>query len=482
MIAASAAAELAAAWPDPLEAGLAEAAAAGGLWLIAAPAPLAPPAALLRVAIAAEAAVAWEPRDGGWAIAGAGAAAELRADGPDRFAAIARGAAGLWARLRGATLAVDGELHARVALDRLDGLEVPAPRLVGGFAFAAGARAAGWDAFGDAWFALPRWTYARRGDRAWLILAVDAGETADADAARWRDERAAALAALAASAAPGPARLVAVREPDDADWRRQVDDIRAAIAAGRCDKIVAARASAVELADAIDPALVLARLDERHPDCTRFAIRPRAAGGGAATFVGATPERLVRQRGLTVETEALAGSIARSGAGAVAAAASRLLASDKDRSEHDLVVQAIAATLGPRCAELDVPATPVVRSLRHVLHLHTSVNGRLAAPGHILELVDALHPTPAVGGTPTPDALAWIAAHEPPRGWYAAPVGWFDAAGDGDFAVAIRSGLLDGTRAQVWAGAGIVRESDADAELAEVRLKQRALMGALGVL
>jgi isochorismate synthase EntC len=100
----------------------------------------------------------------------------------------------------------------------------------------------------------------------------------------------------------------------------------------------------------------------------------------------------------------------------------------------------------------------------------------------VLDLVDALHPTPAVGGVPTASALDWIATHEPaPRGWYAGPVGWFDAAGDGEFAVALRSGLLVGNRAYVYAGAGIVAESDADAEYAETDLKQRALLGALGV-
>ena len=123
-----------------------------------------------------------------------------------------------------------------------------------------------------------------------------------------------------------------------------------------------------------------------------------------------------------------------------------------------------------------------MRTLRQILHLHTPITGELAADAHVLDLVAALHPTPAVGGTPTADAVAWIAAHEPtPRGWYASPVGWFDAAGDGEFAVAIRSGLLAGTTATLFAGAGIVAASDPAAELAETELKLRALSDALGL-
>ena len=203
------------------------------------------------------------------------------------------------------------------------------------------------------------------------------------------------------------------------------------------------------------------------------------ARGGAA-FVGASPERLVRKRGRVVDSEALAGSCARTGDDAAAAAA--LAASAKDRAEHAWVVAAIEAALAPRCRTLDVPSAPAVRTLRQILHLHTPITGELAQGAHVLELVAALHPTPAVGGTPTADAVAWIAAHEPtPRGWYASPVGWFDAAGDGEFAVAIRSGLLAGATATLFAGAGIVAASDPAAELAETELKLRALSDVLGL-
>jgi isochorismate synthase len=445
-----------------LAAGLAAAAPGDRLSRVVLPAPRVAPAALLNSRAADDVAVLWEPRarvgeaaGDDWQLAGAGAAVTLRASGPDRVATIAAAARAVWARVADVSIGA------------------PPLRFLGGLAFAAGATDDAWAAHGEASFVLPRWTYARRGDEAWLVLTVTGDE---ADPTRWQRELDDVDAALMTAIAAPPARLVAHREADDASWRRQVEDIRAAIAGGQVAKVVAARASTVELDAPIAAAAVLGRLAERHADCTRFAVR-----AGGATFAGATPERLVRQRGRLVETDALAGSIARP-AGGDAAAAAALLASSKERWEHDLVVRAIADTLGPRCSELSVPAAPAVHALRHLLHLHTPISGRLAAAGDVLDLVAALHPTPAVGGTPTAEAVAWIAAHEAPRGWYAAPVGWFDAAGDGDFAVAIRSGLLAGSRARIWAGAGIVRDSDADAELAEVRVKQRALLGALGVL
>jgi isochorismate synthase len=450
-----------------LAAGLAAAAPGDRLSRIALPASLVAPAALLAASVADDVAVLWEPRarvgDGtadDWKLAGAGAAITLRASGEGRLAAIAAAAQAVWSRVADAAI---GE---------------PPLRFVGGLSFAPGAWTTEWAGLGDAWFVLPRWTYARRGDQAWLVLTVTGDEAADA--ARWLAELDDVDAALAHPPHVPPARLIAIREADDAAWTQQIADIQGAIAGGQVAKVVAARASVVEVEAPIAAAAVLGRLAERHADCTRFAVR-----ADGATFAGATPERLVRQRGRVVETDALAGSIARPAPGngnGDADAAQALLASSKDRWEHDLVVRAIADTLAPRCADLQVPSAPVVHALRQILHLHTPISGRLAAAGHILDLVGALHPTPAVGGTPTAEAVRWIADHEAPRGWYAAPVGWFDASGDGDFAVAIRSGLLAGSRATVWAGAGIVRDSDAAAELAEVRLKQRALLGALGVL
>jgi isochorismate synthase EntC len=264
--------------------------------------------------------------------------------------------------------------------------------------------------------------------------------------------------------------------------------------------MIVGRASRLSAARAAD---MLAELDARHPECVRIVIRPPEGG----TFIAATPERLVRRDGATVACDALAGSVARGETfagdagtgsttrGATFAAdantrstshvddgATELLASGKDRREHDLVVSAIGSALRELGADVRIPAEPAIRRLRHVLHLHTPIAATLHEPHHVLELAAALHPTPAVGGTPTRIATVWIAACEcVPRGWYASPVGWFDLDGNGELAVAIRSGVVAGEQAHLWAGAGIVAGSDPDRELAETDLKLRAILGALGV-
>lgn len=450
-----------------LERGLDEAARlpAGAIARVALPAPMAPAAGLWRLAGDG---VLWESRDGELALAGVGVTAAAAAAGAARFDDVAT---------------AGGALLERVVAVAGDG---PPPRLIGGLAFAPrGARAAErtdgpaartWQAFGDAWFALPRWSYERHGGQAWLVLTATPGEARERG--RLHAEHAAALAALAAPLPAPRARAETTLDLPQARWSEAVEDIRAAIDGGRCRKIVAARARQVALTAAVDAAAVLAELGRGHPQCTRFGVRR-----GGAAFVGATPERLIRRRGDTVDSEALAGSIARgrAAAGDEPALAMALLDSAKDRGEHELVVRAIEQALGPWCQALEVPATPAVRALRHVLHLHTPVHGTLFTPRHVLALAAALHPTPAVGGTPTAAALSWIGAHEPARGWYAAPVGWFDAAGDGELVVAIRSGLLEGASATLFAGAGIVRDSDARAEWAETEVKLRALSGALGL-
>jgi len=442
-----------------LDAGLAIA-RPGNLVAVTMRAPLAPPTALLAAAPARRDAAVWEPREPGWTLACAGVAAEVQGAGTQRFSEIARAAAEVWSRVV-----------------RVGAGDAPEARFIGGFAFAPGsAHGPAWQGFADARFVLPRWTYWRHTDAAWLTAVVD-GDMASTGRAAWHGELAALRAALLAPSVHAEPAVVTVREADPEVWRRHIAEIRAAIASGACAKIVAARTCEVDLASPPDPAHVLARLAARHPGCARFAIR--VAG---RVFLGATPERLVALAGREVTTEALAGSIARR-AGADAAEIARLCSSAKDRWEHDLVVDAIRAGLAPMCERVDAPAEPRVRTLRHVHHLHTPVRATLATRKHVVELAEALHPTPAVGGVPTEGALAWIASREPePRGWYGAPVGWFDAAGDGELMVAIRSGLLDGRRALLYAGAGIVRESDADLELDETRVKLRALLGALGAL
>ena len=253
------------------------------------------------------------------------------------------------------------------------------------------------------------------------------------------------------------------------DFRALVERALANIYAGELEKVVVARCTALSFDAPIDVCDVLREL-EASEYCTRFAIRC-----ANTTFLGATPERLVRLTGNVVDTEALAGS-------GDSESATALLESQKERIEHDLVVQEIVKRLAPWCDSLDYPKTPEVRALKHLVHLHTPIHGRLKVREHVLDVVGRLHPTPAVGGLPGLRAQRFIADHEPvPRGWYASPIGWFDAEGDGEFAVGLRSGAFVGDRAYLYAGNGIVKDSDPASEYAETKLKLASLSAALHV-
>ncbi|HEX3759940.1 MAG TPA: isochorismate synthase [Kofleriaceae bacterium] len=461
-----------------LSAGLAIAARGDGLSFVALPAPVVPAAAVID-GFADQPRVAWA--SGELTLAGVGSARELRGAGADRWDELVRGARGL--AVAGAV--IRGEPAAWPALG------IARPRWIGGAAFAPGsADRAPWTGFGDAWFVLPRWTYASDGVDAQLVLAVDARDAGEPR--RWHDELARLLAGIAAPPRPPAQPALLELQPASADqWRAQVTAITDAIARGACSKIVAARTCTVALAGAVRPADLLAALDQRHADCARVLIQPPGAGA----LVAATPERLIRRDGDLVRCDALAGtrSIHPDDAGKpgaddaaardrlIAEASAELVASQKERREHALVVEAIHAALAD-CAEVEAPLAPDIRVLRHVVHLLTPFRARLRAPRHVLELAARLHPTPAVGGTPRELAAEWIRSREPAvRGWYAAPVGWFDLDGNGELAVAIRSGVLAGNRAHLWAGGGIVAGSDPDRELAETEIKLRAMLGALGI-
>jgi len=258
-----------------------------------------------------------------------------------------------------------------------------------------------------------------------------------------------------------------------ADFCRLVEATVADIAAGRFEKVVLARQVEVEANGPIIVSDVLARLRALFPACMVFSVDG---------FVGASPELLVRRMGRLVRSHPLAGTVPRSGdPDADARLAAGLLGSDKERHEHAVVVEAVAETLRPHCTRLDVPDVPSIVPLRNVSHLGTLIEGELAQPApSALELAARLHPTPAVAGTPRHAALERIVAVEGfDRGRYAGPVGWVDANGDGEWAVGIRSATLDGNRARLVAGVGVVADSDPEAELAETQLKLQALLAAV---
>jgi menaquinone-specific isochorismate synthase len=268
-----------------------------------------------------------------------------------------------------------------------------------------------------------------------------------------------------------------VREdPGRAVWTESVRRILAAIDAGEVRKVVLARQLVVEAGAPFDRRAVLDRLRRSHPSCFTYA-----AGG----FVGASPELLVRRRGDEVASCPMAGTVRR---GATPeedeALTAGLRRSVKEAEEHRLLVEAVVAALAPVCAEPPAASEPDVVRFPTVSHLATRVSGVLRRPApSALALAGLLHPTPAVGGLPRAEALATIAALEGfDRGLYAGPVGWVDAAGDGEWAVALRGAQLDGRRARLVAGAGIVAGSDPEAEWAETEVKLRPMLAAVGAL
>ncbi len=271
-------------------------------------------------------------------------------------------------------------------------------------------------------------------------------------------------------------------EPDGFNLRSPVphdrweEAVRAAvehIRAGDVTKVVLAREVVVEANRPIVVPTVLRRLRALYPSCTTFLVDG---------FLGASPEVLVARSGSSVRSRPLGGTRPHSGDPIVdAAQAAQLLGSDKDRREHAIIVEAVAAALGPVCDRLNVPETPSIVQLRNVLHLGSPIEGRLSDPAPtVLELGRLLHPTPAVGGAPRNAALALIAELEQAeRGRYAGPVGWVDRHGDGELVLGIRSASIDGARASMWAGVGVVVGSDTAAELAETQFKLQALLAAI---
>jgi menaquinone-specific isochorismate synthase len=258
------------------------------------------------------------------------------------------------------------------------------------------------------------------------------------------------------------------------DWKAAVRDALEAIGSKELRKVVLARRVDIWANRPFVVTEVLERLASLYPSCTVFNVEG---------FLGASPELLLRKAGDRIESHPLAGTVARSGdqAGDEALVAS-LLGSAKARFEHQVVVEAIGAALGPCCEELDLPASPSVVGLRNVSHLATRITGRLRPDRACgaLEMVARLHPTPAVGGDPTRPALALLAKLEGfDRGRYAGPVGWVDSRGDGVFVLGIRCAEVEGHCARIFAGNGIVAGSDPAAELTETQLKLQALLAAL---
>ncbi len=308
--------------------------------------------------------------------------------------------------------------------------------------------------------------------RAWHV-------SAEGRVSEWSARRAEGAPLEAGDAGPGSNAGPGAgdRSFDREGWTLAVRRTLERIRGGRLEKAVLARSARFTAPRAVDPVRLFEALREGQPGTYRFLFRD----GSGTAFAGASPERLVRLAEGLARSEAVAGTIGRSGSleederlGA------SLLASEKDRREHDSVTREIRAAFTALCGQVEVDGGPHLLALRHLIHLRTRIHA-VPRPGtHVLDFVSRLHPTPAVAGAPRAAALEWIRSVEPrPRGWYSGPVGWVNAAGEGDFAVGIRSATLHGREALLFAGAGIVAGSDPEAEWVETELKMRSMRDVL---
>lgn len=406
----------------------------------------------------------WERPEEGRRLVGAGCAETLTFEGSERFDQAAAAARRLF-----------DDLH-------LAGDEAPAsagPLLVGGFAFdSASSTDPVWQGFPAARLLLPARLFATTPEGSWLtvVCSVEVGESEETLRRRLTEE----LARCEREETEGGSlqhadfRLFAPRGP--MDYEERVDRALEAIAAGEIEKVVVARCVDVQRSQGWKVTPLLKALRFAYPDCTSFAL-----GQGDADFLGASPEPLVELSQGQLKTAALAGSAPRGHSPEEDARLGReLLESKKDQAEHAVVVRALRERLSDCCETLEIPEAPRLRGLAGIQHLETPIHGRLQRELHVLELAGRLHPSPAVAGFPRARALEWLREHEGlERGWYAGALGVVDAQGDGEFCTALRSALLRGGEARLFAGAGIVERSEPRAELRETRLKLRALLDPL---
>jgi isochorismate synthase len=405
----------------------------------------------------------WEQPDRGFALAGLGTAAEVLSRGPERFRDLAEGCS-------------------RVTRDRIaaepDGLPAGAgPVWATGLAFAPdGGGEPIWSSLPPALAVLPEVAVSRSEGRAFLTASVmpdgeaDTAEILARVAGRLGSLRAASL--TPADPHPSAATRISGRHPPER-YEQIVSTAVERIRTSGIDKVVLARELTVEAPAAHDPGALLGALRDLFPACFCFCF-----GTPEAAFVGASPELLVRRSGAVAATVALAGTTSRSADPAVDDhLGEAMLRSPKVRDEHGIVVRRIERTLRPHSVWVHAESDPFVVKVGNLQHLATPIRAQLAESHSAIELAGHLHPTPAIGGEPRDPALELIAELEGiDRGWYTGPVGWMDAAEDGEFCVGLRSALLRDREAHLFAGCGIVADSDPAAELQESELKFEALL------
>ncbi|MGO4898061.1 isochorismate synthase MenF [Bacillus sp. GM2] len=413
----------------------------------------------------------WSDPDGGLTLVGLGKEVLVSTDLKDagRYQAVHE----KWERLKEKTF----HFHE----DQCTSQAAVGPLLFGGFSFdPLEDRKQHWNGYQEGAFFIPTAMLTQDGEE--TFITVNRWKAPEEDVRKVLEEiKSAASQLIKADDSRYPenshARYTAKEELDVPEWleavRRATDDIKN----GKYDKVVLAREILLTFDQPVELHRVLFNLMSEQKTSYIFAIEENGK-----SFVGASPERLVKKDGDNVLSTCLAGSIKRGESEQEDRMLGlELLNDEKNLIEHDIVVNMIHQALLSNCSNIKKPAKPGLYKTKNVQHLYTPIVGKINAESSLFDLIEKLHPTPALGGAPQQKAIEVIRVLEPmSRGWYAAPTGWIDMSGNGEFAVAIRSGLIDSKEARIFAGCGVVADSDPHMEYEETQIKMKPMLSALG--
>ncbi|WP_349408259.1 isochorismate synthase [Pseudalkalibacillus sp. SCS-8] len=406
----------------------------------------------------------WSDASNELTLVGMGEARRFDIDGDDRFSGIQ-------------------EKWQSIVTHQLEDYHTPyiygtGPMVLGGFSFDTKKdKTPLWTNYSDASFVLPIHLYSFFGDKAYLTTNLFVHP--DADVAKLFEESMTEKTVLLkkTSIEATEDRAYTLTEIDPEQWKESVADTTSMIKEGKIEKVVLAREVIAETDETISVTTTLQRLIHEQPNSFIFAIER-----GHKCFLGASPERLVQKSNGEVLSTCLAGSIKR---GTFLEEddhlGEQLLADQKNREEHAFVVEMIREALEEVAGSVQIPDAPTLYKGRDIQHLYTPVVVKQANRVSLLDVVERLHPTPALGGFPQKESVKIIRDVEKlDRGWYSSPVGWIDHHDQGEFAVAIRSGLINENHASLFAGCGIVAESDPESEYEETKIKLKPMLSALG--
>ncbi|MBS4216715.1 isochorismate synthase [Bacillus sp. FJAT-49711] len=353
------------------------------------------------------------------------------------------------------------------------------PLLFGGFSFdPSNEKEVEWEQFGQSTLYLPTYMLTIAQDQYYITINTIGNESFSV--VEQREQANHFIQQLMKEEAlykENPIKIKVCKEIAPDKWVHSVEEIVDILKTSNVKKVVFARKLLLEFEEHAQSSLVIKKLLNQQPTSFVFALEV-----GDSCFLGASPERLIKKTGDHVLSTCLAGSIGRNeNAQEDQLLGERLLKDQKNLFEHELVVSMIEDALRPYCTDIDIPKVPILLKMPDIQHLYTPVEGKANKEFTLLNVVEKLHPTPALGGVPTNAALEIIREKENmDRGFYAAPIGWTDYLGNGEFAVGIRSGLLKGKKAFLYAGCGLVSDSVSEEELKETRIKFQPMLKATG--